>query len=207
MSAPSSTATLKRPERPVAKTAPKPKSTEPSFADTATELGTAEAAAKAATADAGAAKAHRSTVAVQTIRSAVTEKVLIADVRSTLLGAGVLKGTVSKIATILDGIDRGVIVLADVKSLNGAYNSVKAVAAAAAGATAGVGPAVVGVPAPAPKATKLHTPEDAIKLIVDLLKAEKDPDKQMELAGKYITDFTNAITAAVKEADEEGEGS
>ena len=205
MSAPSSTTALKRPERPVAKSKPTPKSTEPSFGDLATELSSAEALAKAATADAGAAKAKRSTVAVQTIRAAVTEKVAIPDVRSTLLDAGVLKGTVSKVATILDGINRGVLVIDDVKSLNGAYSAIKAIAKA--GIVAGSGPTAVVGPPPAPKPTKLHTPEDAIKLIVDLLKAEKDPDKQMELAGKYITDFTNAVTAAVREADEEGEGS
>lgn len=220
---PAASTPLKRPERAIAKSKPKSVSIdpagnpilivnpavvtktipEPSFSDLATELGTAEAAAKAATADAGAAKAHRSTVAVDTIKAAFREKVAIADVRKALLDGGVLKGTVSKIATILQALTDGTLTPNDVKSLNGAYNTVKTVAAVVAGGTVAPGATA----AFAPRVTKgATTIEEAIALIIQLLKQETDPDVQFKLAGEIITDVSNGVKDAMKATEEEGEG-
>lgn len=181
-------------------TAMAPGSPEPTFADLTTELATAERESKGLSEDAKAAKAKRSTTAVQTIKAAYSEKVDHNDVRTDLLAAGVLKGTVSKIITILVALDSGVLYVKDVQSLNGAYTAVKTLtgtgAAAVAATTTG-------------KAAKVSaaTPDEAIKLIVDYLRSITDEPARFAEAGELMTKFTNAITDAMKEEDEEGEGS
>lgn len=202
-------------------TAPKPKVESPfepiipppakpnSFAAMSTELAAADIEARAASSDAGQARAKRSTVAVGTIKAAHLEKVVGADVRSVLLDAGVLKGTVSKIVTVLEALYAGHLSPNDVKSLNGAYNLVKSVHAAHAAAggapvTSGaIFPPVTPVTTPAPAKV---TPDEALKIIIDSILAEKNADKQFKLGGDWITKCTNAITDALKESEgDEGE--
>ena len=172
---------------------------EPTFADTAKSLASADAKARETGADANQAKAARSTAAVSAIRAAWHEKMAPEDVRSALLSVDVLKGTVSKIVTILTAMQAKTITLRDVKSLNGAYTLVKA-AEVAGRATATAGAA----PSPAP-AKSITTPEEALKLIIAVVTAEKDPDKALVLAGEWITKITNGLMAAAKESEEEEE--
>lgn len=179
---------------------------EPTFADLSTALAAADLKARSASADAGAARAERSTVAVNTIKAAFAESQPPEDVRTTLLGAGVLKGTVSKIVTVLNALMVGSITPTDVKSLNGAYSLVKLIArTGSAAAAAGVGPAVMPVPAAPAKPVVATTPEEALKIILSTITAEKDADKAFKLGGEWITKVTNAITDALKRKSGEEE--
>lgn len=177
------------------------KAVEPKFEGLAKDLATADAKARAASGDASQARAERSTIATDTIKAAYAEKIDANDVRTGLLGAGVLKGTVSKIVTILNALNASLLTTADVKSLNGAYSLIKqiektAAAAAAAGTT--------GATAPTPSvAVVATTPDEALDIIIDAIRAETDLDKQFELAGIWMTKITDRITAVTKEHEEE----
>lgn len=177
---------------------PKPRAEgEPSFEDLSVALAVADAKARATSADAGQARGERSTIAVSTIKAAYSETLTGESVRESLLGAGVLKGTVSKIVTVLTALQEGVISPVDVKSLNGAYNLVKQVRAttlAAAAALGGTGAPTVVTAAPG----HVVTPEEALEVILLTITSEKDADKAFKLGGEWITKVTNAITAALK---------
>jgi len=172
-----------------------------SFTDLAANLATAEAEAKTASADAGVARLKRSTVAVEAIKAAFAEKIAGEDIRKTLLDQGVLKGTVSKIVTIVNALNDGVLVTSDVKSLNGAYTTVIAHAAALRGASTATGGTI-----PTPTVVKgATTPEEAWALILDSIRAERDPDKQYKLGGEWITKATNEISDLLKNSEPEEE--
>jgi len=178
---------------------PTPSKSEPTFTDATTSLAEADAKARSTAGDANQAKAARSTAAVGAIRAAWAEKIPPEDVRAKLKAAGVLKGTVSKIVTVLTAMHAKEITMGDVKSLNGAYNLVKSVHATLA-TTPGAG----GLPTP-PAAPAITTPEEALKLIIDTVRAEKDPVKALALAGEWITKITNGIMEAAKEAEDDEE--
>ena len=188
---------------------PKPKSEfapgEPDFITLSAALAAADARARSSAADAGAARAERSTVAVQAIKAAFREVLNGENVRDDLLKAGVLKGTVSKIVTVLNALKEGVITATDVKSLNGAYNLVKSVRLAGTAAGPSAAPGVpFSAPTPAVVAT---TPDEAMSIIVNAIKSISDPDEAFKMGGEWITRVTNEISAALKsrEDDEEGE--
>lgn len=182
------------------------KAVEPTFADLVTDLASADAEARVTSANASESRERRSTVAVDAIKAAYTEKIDSEVVRETLLASSILKGTVSKIVTILDALRDHIISPGDISSLNGAYISVKAARAIAAGA---VSTALSGVPfsttAPPVVAT---TPEEALKIILDSIKSITDPDEQLKAVGEWITKTTNALTSLAKsitDGDEEEE--
>lgn len=190
---------------------------EPDFAALASALASADTAAKTTSADAGAARANRSAVAVNTITAAVNEKIAIDELRKALLDAGVLKGTVSKVATIVQGVIDGVLKLDDVKSLNGAYSTVtgarKAAAAARIAAASPLGGAgiaakgaVVGsstAPVNPDAAAKSITPEQALGIIVKFIKDKKDPDEIFRLAGEWMSRVTNELTQLAKDVEDD----
>jgi hypothetical protein len=164
-----------------------------SFAKLTGELAKAEAEAAIASADNKEATARKSTAAVSTLKAAFREKLDNNDVRVALLDAGILKGTVSKIVTVLDALKVGFIVPGDIKSLNGAYSAVKAAEKAAAAASAAIGVT------PYAKATAAAavSPKDALKIIVDAVKSITDPDEQFKAVGDWIAQFTRAMTDIV----------
>lgn len=173
------------------------KSPEHQFEALATQLATAEQTAKARSADASQARAERQSVAVNTIRAAVAEKVEGAVIRTTLLGAGVLKGTVSKIVTVIDAINSGVLQVGDIKSLNGAYSLVKEAQRAAAQVKAGITQTSTGTAnsaqAPAQN-VGAQTPDEALKIILDAIKNAGSEDAVLKAASEWITKITEGIT-------------
>jgi len=169
---------------------------EPDFSALVGELSKAESLSKATRADATAATHEKQRVAVSTIKAAYSEKLDSKEVRRALLEGGVLKGTVSKIVQILDALNAKTITLADVKSLNAGYEATKSAAAGAAAA------ARVTSPPPAPAPVKLHTPEDALAVIVAHIRAQKDADAQFKEAGVWLSKCTTTITELVKELDD-----
>jgi hypothetical protein len=181
------------------------KEPEESFADLAVDLSAADAKARATSADAGQARAERSTIAVSAIKAAFREKIDGSMVRRDLIDAGVLKGTASKIVTVLAALNDGTITPSDVKSLNGAYNLVKSVAAATAGSPS------VGVSSTGSTATVtapglgIATPDEALKIILHEITSQTDPDKAFKIGGEWITKVTNAITEILKKIDDDDE--
>ena len=194
-----------------------PATTEPKYASLVTDLAAAETDARATSSDASEARGRRITVAVATIRAVIREKINNEELRNDLLDAGILKGTVSKIITIVTAVREGIIAIGDVNSLNGAYVAVKAIRKAHADALAGLstspsglagfstspsGLATSAMPAPAVKAT---SPDEALKIIIDSITSEKDADKAFTLGGVWITKITTAIGDALKAIEESDE--
>jgi len=173
---------------------------EPQFSEIAATLAAAEQQAKAASADATQARAARQQAAVGAIRSAFAQVIDGSIVRKTLLDAGVLKGTVSKIVTVIDALHEGIIALDDVKSLNGAYSSVRAVRAVAAGTH----PAAAPIPAPVPVAPPT-TPDEALDIILNSIRTAGSDDAIFKAAGDWISKITDAISAITKAVGSEEE--
>ena len=176
------------------------------YADLVHDLASAETDARSTSSDASEARGRRSTVAVATIRAVIREKINNEDLREDLINAGILKGTVSKIITIVTAVREKIIDIADVNSLNGAYVAVKAIRKAHADALAGAaglstspsGLITSTMPAPAVKAT---SPDEALKIIIASITSEKDADKAFALGGVWITKITTAIGDALKAID------
>lgn len=178
---------------------------EHSFAELTHLLVEAESKSKAASSDAGVARGEKSNVAISTIKSALIEATNVEFFRDTLLTAGVLKGTVSKMATILNAVRDGIINFSDLKSLNGSYVLIKAtIAEKEAAVVALMGPASF-LPGLAPVAPVV-TPEDALALIVKVITDEKDPDKAYALGSEWLTKITNALTTAISAIGDGEEG-
>ncbi len=176
------------------KRAPRPP--QPKFNDLVSELAAADMKARAISGDAAQARAERQVAAVSSIRAAWFEKIDPNDVRTALLDGGVLKGTVSKIVTVVTALNDKVISIGDVKSLNGAYTSVKMLHKIAAGYASTAAPGTpYSTAAPAIVAT---TPDEAIKVLVESIKSVTDPDEAFKLGGEWITRVTNGITDALK---------
>ena len=172
------------------------------FNAVALQLATADEKARVTSSDAGAARAERGFYAVQAIHAAVSEEKSVEDVRETLLDAGVLKGTVSKITTIVSAVMAGDLLLGQIKSLNGAYTAVKA---ASKGRIVGGGSAVGAIPltyAYPVEPVTVTTPDEALTLIIDTVKSITDPDEAYRVGGEWITKITNGITAALKAIDD-----
>ena len=188
----------------ISKAAKSTSSTDAVYADLVHDLASAETDARSTSSDASEARGRRSTVAVATIRAVIREKINNEDLREDLITAGILKGTVSKIITIVTAVREKVIDIADVNSLNGAYVAVKAVRKAHADALAGIsttspsGLATSAMPAPAAKTV---TPDEALKIIIASITSEKDADKAFALGGVWITKITTAIGDALKAID------
>jgi hypothetical protein len=162
------------------------------FEELASKLAVAEEKAKAASGDATQARADKSTAAVEAIKSAVRGKIEGAIVRSTLLGAGVPKGTVSKIVTVIDAISQGNMEAKDVKSLNGAYSLVNAAAKAAKAAADGTGGTTASGPAAPVTAT---TPDQAAEIIYAAIRNAGTDAAILSAASEWITRLTDGITA------------
>lgn len=163
------------------------------------DLVVAELAAKAASGDATEARNIRNTAAIDAIKAAYAEGLEGEDVRATLLEAGVLKGTVSKIVTIIGGLRSKAILPEDLKSLSGAYNAVKMVEKIAAAPAVEPATPYAGTP-PAVVATN---PADAMQIIVDAIASITDPSERFKVGGQWIEKFTNTVTELLKEEDEE----
>lgn len=174
-----------------------------SFSALAADLGIAEADTKSKSGDATAARNKKQIVATDAIRAAFTEGVDTGTVRALLLASGVLKGTASKIVTILDALAEGVLLLSDVKSLNGGYNLVKKVRLAEREAE-------YLATHPAAKAAKVAaivatTPGEALEILLSVIRDEPDVDRAYALGGKLITKVTNAVTKITKSKSDDDE--
>lgn len=178
--------------------------------DLSSKLAAAESASKTASDDAKQARAQQQQSAVDIVKFLVetppvdsvtgvahTEYVL----RRLMLDEGVLKGTVSKILTVVQGINNGHIALSDVKSLNGSYTAVKQALKHIATSTA---PATA--PAPAPEPVE-PTPEEAMKIILKSIRnaGNKSEEAVYQAASDWISRITEEIskvTRAVAEGEE-----
>ena len=171
--------------------------TEPKFDTLVADLSKADAAARSASSDANQARNARNGVAVDTIRAAVRESLDPENVRTALVAGGVLKGTASKIGTILKAIEDKHIKLDEVKSLSGAYTAAKAARLAAVSAPFTAGAAATTAPAPTSTATvTMANADDAVALILEDISnaGGGDPDAVFKAAGEWITRLTNEIS-------------
>ena len=172
-------------------------SVEPDFNALTGDLARADVLAKSVSSDAGAARAERSRIAISTIKAAYSEALPVGTVRRALLDAGVLKGTVSKICTVLQAILDGTVSSVGLKSLNGAYSlargtGTRAAAAAAVAAAAPIVPVVVAPP----------TTDEALEIILSDIKYASDV---FAAGSAWMTRITNAIAAIIKKSDEDKE--
>lgn len=180
--------------------------TEQDFAQLAYSLARLDIDARAAGQDASAIRSERTKVATLAIHAAVREGVDPDDVRYNLLAAGVLKGTVSKIVTVLNAIAAGEIADGDVVSLSSAYTIVTN---AKKGLT--TGPKIKEVKVEVVKEVKVeakYTQKGAIEFFENLVReaAATDVDAALKLSGNLISKFTRSMTAVTKsllEADAE----
>ena len=179
--------------------------------DLSSKLAAAESASKTASDDAKQARAQQQQSAVDIVKFLVETPpidsvtgVAHGDyvLRRLMLDEGVLKGTVSKILTVVNGINSGHIALSDVKSLNGSYTAVKqALKHIAATATS---PATSPAPAPVPAEP---TPEEAMKIIIKSIRnaGDKSEEAVYQAASDWISRITEEIskvTRAVAEGEE-----
>ena len=179
--------------------------------DLSSKLAAAESASKTASDDAKQARAQQQQSAVDIVKFLVETPpvdsvtgVAHGDyvLRRLMLDEGVLKGTVSKILTVVVGISEGHIALSDVKSLNGSYTAVKqALKHIAAPATS---PATSPAPPPAPVEP---TPEEAMKIIIKSIRnaGDKSEEAVYQAASDWISRITEEIskvTRAVAEGEE-----
>ena len=180
--------------------------------DLSGKLAAAESASKTASDDAKQARAQQQQSAVDIVKFLVETPpidsvtgVAHGDyvLRRLMLDEGVLKGTVSKILTVVNGINSGHIALSDVKSLNGSYTAVKQALKHIATSTA---PATS--PAPATPATPAEpTPEEAMKIIIKSIRnaGDKSEEAVYQAASDWISRITEEIskvTRAVAEGEE-----
>jgi len=187
---------------------PKAKATiEPQFSKLVNQLSKADAASKSLSADSSAARAEKNAVAVVTIKAAYAERLDVESVRKALLDGGVLKGTVSKITTILSALRGRLIKPSDVKSLNGAYTIVKEIEKIEkANTVAPGGFNADGEPfAVAPEPVVATTPDEAFEVILNAIRSVTDADEAFTLAGEWITRFTNGVSEVLKDKDSSAE--
>lgn len=178
--------------------------------DLSGKLAAAESASKAASADAKQARAQQQQSAVDIVKFLVETPpvdsvtgVAHGDyvLRRLMLDEGVLKGTVSKILTVVAGISSGHIALSDVKSLNGSYTAVKQ---ALKPSTV---PATAPATSPEPAAPPEPTPEEAMKIIIKSIRnaGDKSEEAVYQAASDWISRITEEIskvTRAVAEGEE-----
>ena len=175
--------------------------------DLSSKLAAAESVSKTASDDAKQARAQQQQSAVDIVKFLVETPpidsvtgVAHGDyvLRRLMLDEGVLKGTVSKILTVVNGINSGHIALSDVKSLNGSYTAVKqALKPSPAPATSPATP-----PTPAEP-----TPEEAMKIIIKSIRnaGDKSEEAVYQAASDWISRITEEIskvTRAVAEGEE-----
>lgn len=160
------------------------------------ELANAEADAKNANATSSLARAKRSSAAVGVIKAADAAGSDEKSLRQSLLGAGVPKGTVSKIITVLRAVrETKIEAIADGASLSGLYalatkgDKVEAVQAAPAG------PQIQEVIKEVVKEKEYATVEDmADDLIARFVLSADDPFK---VSGRVLNMLTEKIDKAV----------
>lgn len=174
-----------------------------SFHDIVEALQRHDLAARSASADASQARTARNAVAVGVIKSALEEKVLHDRARRELLDRGILKGTVSKIITVLRAIEDGLMKVEDVKSLSGAYNQAKAARIAVSSPPA---TATATAPATASATIALANADDAVALILEAISnaGGGDPDAVFKAGGEWITRLTNEISDLIRRVGETG---
>ena len=179
--------------------------------DLSSKLAAAESASKTASDDAKQARAQQQQSAVDIVKFLVETPpidsvtgVAHGDyvLRRLMLDEGVLKGTVSKILTVVNGINSGHIALSDVKSLNGSYTAVKQ----ALKHSTAPAPATSPAPAPAPAPAE-PTPEEAMKIIIKSIRnaGNKSEEAVYQAASDWISRITEEIskvTRAVAEGEE-----
>ncbi len=178
--------------------------------DLSSKLAAAESVSKTASDDAKQARAQQQQSAVDIVKFLVETPPIdsvtgVAHgnhvLRRLMLDQGVLKGTVSKILTVVVGISEGHIALSDVKSLNGSYTAVKQALKHIATSTA---PATSPAPAPVPAEP---TPEEAMKIIIKSIRnaGDKSEEAVYQAASDWISRITEEIskvTRAVAEGEE-----
>lgn len=179
--------------------------------DLSSKLAAAESASKTASDDAKQARAQQQQSAVDIVKFLVETPpvdsvtgVAHGDyvLRRLMLDEGVLKGTVSKILTVVAGISSGHIALSDVKSLNGSYTAVKQALKHIATPATATSPAPVPAPVPAEP-----TPEEAMKIIIKSIRnaGDKSEEAVYQAASDWISRITEEIskvTRAVAEGEE-----
>ena len=166
--------------------------------DLSSKLAAAESASKTASDDAKQARAQQQQSAVDIVKFLVETPPIdsvtgVAHgeyvLRRLMLDEGVPKGTVSKILTVVSGINSGHIALSDVKSLNGSYTAVKQ----ALKHIATTSTATATSPAPVPAEP---TPEEAMKIIIKSIRnaGNKSEEAVYQAASEWISRITEEIS-------------
>lgn len=121
-------------------------------------------------------------------------------VRQDMLAAGVLKGTVSKIMTVVKGLRNGAIGSSHLTSLSGAYGAVKD---AEKKILAEALEDLESPPAPPPARTT--TPDEAMNIILKSIREAGDEDAVYKAAGEWITKITQEITKVTESVHQDNE--
>jgi len=174
--------------------ATKKESTGISIESAIADLAAAEAEAKSINAEAGIVRAVKSSAAVAVITAANSSGYEEKSLRSSLLSAGVPKGTASKIITVLRAVAEGKVSLSDGSSLSGLYALATKSETVETVETAPAGPTVV--EKIVEKTREFATPEEVVDyLIATFILSQSDPftagGKVLRMATEKIGDATS----------------
>lgn len=177
--------------------ATKKESTGISIESAIADLAAAEAEAKSINAEAGIVRAVKSSAAVAVITAANSSGYEEKSLRSSLLSAGVPKGTASKIITVLRAVAEGKVNLSEASSLSGLYalaTKSETVETVETVETAPAGPTVV--EKIVEKTREFTTPEEVVDyLIATFILSQSDPftagGKVLRMATEKIGDATS----------------
>lgn len=159
------------------------------------ELASAEAESRDVNATASVVRAKKSSAAVGVIRLGVSNGSDEKPLRSSLLSAGVPKGTASKIITVIRAVREGKVEIADNSSLSGLYALATAGEVADEVGTAPAGPTIVEKIVEIVKPQEYATVEDMVDdLIARFVLSAEDP---FAVSGRVLVMLTERIDKAV----------
>lgn len=180
------------------------------FTTLAAELASADLASQLAGNDKKEIDAQKATLATDALKAAIRSKADADAVRAVLADAGVLKGTISKIVTVVNAVAAGTIASGDFKSLYEGYKKVSTAARLDTITAKNIKRAAEGKPLlPVPGTSKenppapiirevekvvMPAPKDALKVILDDIKGAGDEDMILDRAAFWVSQLTTQIT-------------
>lgn len=180
------------------------------FAELASALAAADLNARVKGDDSKQAAAARASLATDALKAAVKSKADGEAIRKTLADAGVLKGTASKIVTVVVAVAAGQIDPGEFKTLYEGYSKVSLANRVAAVNAFNANAAKNGKPLkPVPGTSKeqppvpiikevdrvvMPHPKDALQVILDDIKNAGDDDMILDRAAFWVGELTSKIT-------------